>query len=137
MIVTSVWLNERVRIINCQGCRHLGVVGSCGCCNYYLNTNHRRPNPFGVENCAARDLEDDAKTIEAAKRETLRDKAAHDRRVEDRRPKWDIVLAESMYRDGKTFKEIAAAVNRGEDCVYRYAKSHNWKREVYVRGVKR
>lgn len=37
--------NERMR--HCLGCKYMGVAGTCGCCNYYLETGIRRPCSFG------------------------------------------------------------------------------------------
>lgn len=46
---------EAARIRHCRGCRYLGTVDGYGCCNYYLETNIRRPSKFGTP-CAVKQL---------------------------------------------------------------------------------
>ena len=133
MILDSLWPQEAMRVINCQGCKYLGLAGSWGCCNYFLVTDNLRPNPFGVANCLVKKLENDPESVEKIVNKTLTDKKDCDKRAESRKPKWDTELGQKMFNEGKTFREIAEAVCRSEDCVYGYARRNGWYKDREVR----
>lgn len=46
--------SERARAKHCKGCMYLTVADNHACCDYILKTGKRRPNPFGVADCAAK-----------------------------------------------------------------------------------
>lgn len=84
-----------------KGCRYLGKAGGLPCCNYYLTTGIRRPCPAGPK-CTV-----------------------YERKSKMSHKVWSKEQAEALYRDGKTDKEIAAAVGISAVTVGAWRRSMN------------
>ena len=90
----------------CNGCDHRVTLGpSTACCNYLLDTGERRPCHSGY-GCVCH---------------TNPPKEKEDGRL----PMWDTALAYSMFRNGKTDKEIGLAVGRSKSTIQRWRLQNN------------
>ncbi len=125
-ILTGFQLNEMYRIVNCQGCQYLSSVSSNGYCKYYLDTGIRRPNEFGVENCAVKILDVKQSKVDEIVKKTL-DRVA--KQGKSNTAKWDVVTAKKLFDQGMSFAKISEYIGVPRRYVVQYAHKHGWRQD--------
>ena len=126
-VLVGLHTDEMRRILHCQGCKYLGRVSSNGYCKYYLETDIRRPNPFGIENCSVKELDASKAEVEEIVKKTLaRSKNCFSTNV----AKWDVKTAKKLFDDGYQFSKIAEYIGVPRRYVVQYAHKHGWTKEA-------
>lgn len=125
-ILTGFHAKEMLRIVHCQGCVYLGEVSSCGYCKYYLETDIRRPNKFGVENCAVKILDVKPAKVEEIVKKTLNGEAERKKANE---VKWDVKTAKQLFDQGMALSKIAECIGVSRQRVVQYAYKHGWRKD--------
>ena len=141
------WPAEARRVRYCRGCKYLGSIASWGCCNYFLDTDKRRPNPFGVKNCAVysrlpnfymppshEDFCRQCDAMEAAKKaeppkpkKPRRNKGLGKGRRIERRITWDVEYAKILFDRGYFRTDIAKIIGTSPATIKNYVYSSGWK----------
>lgn len=134
MIVNGLSKGEMVRILNCQGCRHLQLTGGgkIGMCAYILNMGRRRPCKFGDPECSVKEVDSSLKDIENIKNKTLE---SVKNKPKTRGPKWDVETAKRLRTENKMgFKEISQIIGVNAATIMSYAEQHGWSGGRMVNG---
>lgn len=128
----TVCAKEAERCRHCRGCIYFGIAWTNGCCDYYLTTGKRRPNKFGVKDCAVKVVVDRVPQKHLDWCDEI-DRREADKQAGPAKPKkrgrpmsWDVEYAQVLYNHGYYYFEIAEILGTTNDAVSDYSSAHFW-----------